>query len=133
MSERRAHVRRKIIVPVRVTLSREATSTDDIRPPDAVQFAHTLDIHCAGLRIGHIHAELPVGQIVTLSRGIHKAKFRVMWSRRVGSHEVQAGLAALQQSQRLLGIDLTEREPDATDRLMALLMLPTTRAKNSAK
>ena len=120
-----------MVVPVRVTLTPEALSPDDVRPPEEVQFAHTLDINCAGLRIGHIHAELPAGTIVTLSRGTHKAKFRVMWSRRVGSNEVQAGLAALQQSQRLLGIDLSEHETDATDRLMALLMLPT--AKHSAE
>jgi hypothetical protein len=110
MSERRAHARRKLVLPVRLKIA------------DDLQFAHTIDITCGGVRIGNVRSELEIGKVVTLSRGPHKAKFRVAWVQQIGPKEMQAGLEALQQDDALLGVDISENQGNSSDEILLTLL-----------
>ena len=69
MPERRAYERKKLVLPVKILEAQET------------QFVHTVDISCAGVRIGSLRSQMEIGTTITLSRGTHKAKFRVAWVR----------------------------------------------------
>jgi len=110
MPERRAHPRQKIVLPVRLIDAQD------------VQFAHTVDIACSGVRLGNVRSQREVGKVITLTRGVHKAKFRVAWVRQVGPQEMQAGLESLQVSENLLGVDLAECKRSSTEDIFMTLL-----------
>jgi hypothetical protein len=110
MAEKRAHTRRKLVLPVRLTVAND------------IHFAHTIDITCAGVRIGNVRSELEVGKVITLSRGSDKAKYRVAWVQQMGPKEMQAGLEALQQDNTFLGVDLSDCERSSSDELLMTLL-----------
>ena len=115
MPERRTYRRHKLVLPVRLVDAND------------VQFAHTVDIACSGIRIGNLRSRLEVDQIVTLSRGVHKAKFRVAWVKQLGPNEMQAGLEALQPSDKPLGVDLEECQRSQSEELFMTLLNSTSR------
>ena len=117
MPERRAHARKKLVLPVKIS---DATQT---------QFVHTVDISCAGVRIGNLRSQVEIGKTITLSRGTHKAKFRVAWVREIGPKEIQAGLESLQPADNLLGVDVNECRNSSEELVMNLIGSKSQRGK----
>ncbi len=110
MPERRAHNRKKLVLPVRLTVANET------------EFVHTLDLTSGGAKIGNVRSELEVGKLVTLSRGSHRAKFRVAWIHQIGPKDMQVGLEALQQDNNLLGVDLLEGDRTSSEEFLMTLL-----------
>jgi hypothetical protein len=110
MLERRKAQRRKMVLPVKVSLA----GTNHL--------AHTVDITCEGARLGGLRTELRPGEIISLQRGSQKARFRIVWIRKLGPNEIQAGVEPLEPREDFLGVDLKAQETEKdVDPLLALL------------
>jgi len=116
MPERRTQPRRKTVLPVKVSVG------------VATQLAHSVDITCAGARLGGLRAALHPGETVILQRGSQKARCRVAWVRQLGPNEIQAGLEFLEPQNTFLGVDLSGNERQG-ERSVEMLM--TLLSKNS--
>ena len=80
--------RTKAVLPVRI-------SGNDISGKTYSELVHTLDVSRSGVRLGAIRRQLKVGSSLVLHYRQHKAEFRVVWTRLVGSGaEQQVGLEA---------------------------------------
>jgi hypothetical protein len=78
------------------------------------ELVHTLDVSRSGVRLGAVRRRLEVGSQVVLQYRQHKAEFRVVWTKPVGSGaEQQVGLEAGAQK------DLWGLESNATNRPQA--------------
>jgi|SRR5580692_10759577 hypothetical protein len=92
--------RSKAVLPVRITgtdTSGEAYS----------ELVHTLDVNRTGVRLGAVRRQLEVGSMVLLQYRQHKAEFRVVWVKPLGSGaEQQIGLEAGAQRD-LWGLETT--------------------------
>jgi hypothetical protein len=98
MLNQRTSPRRKMVLPVKVTL-------------DTVNhLAHTVDITNTGARLGGLRTQLQPGMIVTLHRGSKKAKFRIAWIRQIAPNEQQAGIVSLELQNNFWGVDLSDQE-----------------------
>jgi hypothetical protein len=100
MAERRTQSRKKMVLPVKVSIGNTTVVT------------HTLDVTNTGARIGGLHEELQPGQTVLLQRGPKKARFRVVWVQRRSPKEIHAGLECLEPQGGFLGIDLSDQQAD---------------------
>jgi hypothetical protein len=112
MQERRVNPRRKMVLPVKVSLG-----------PDA-GLAYTMDITSNGARLGGVRATLEAGQTVTLNRNGRKASFRVVWIQQITASEMHVGIEALQGVENFWGVDLSDRQQGAkrgVDAMMSLL------------
>src|SRR5436190_5125224 len=110
MLERRRTRRRKMVLPVKVSMF------------GSTQFAHTLDISASGARLGSLRSELKTGEIIVLQRGTKKAKFRISWVR-LNAKEIQAGIEALEPQQNFWGVDLTAEEREEKKNVEMLMTL----------
>lgn len=91
---------------------------------DTTILTYTIDVTCAGAKLGGLRTELQVGQTVTLQRGPKKARFRIVWVRQLTPKELHAGVECLEPQAGFLGVDLSEKEPGGDknfDTLMTLL------------
>ena len=80
--------RAKAVLPVRI-------SGNDISGESYSELVHTLDVNRSGVRLGAIRRQLQVGSLVVLQYRQHKAEFRVVWTKPLGSGvEQQVGLEA---------------------------------------
>ena len=120
MPERRVHPRKKMVLPVKVTLG------------DATLLTHTIDVTCTGARLGGLHTELQPGQTVVLHRGPKKARFRVIWVRHVTSKEIHVGLECLEPQNGFLGIDLSDQEREG-DKSFETFMTLLSKSSKSAE
>jgi hypothetical protein len=78
--------RTKAVLPVRI-------SGNDVSGRTYSELVHTLDISRTGVRLGAVHSQVQVGSLITIQYRQHKAEFRVIWTRPLGSGvEIQAGL-----------------------------------------
>lgn len=111
MEERRRAPRKKMVLPVKVSVD------------EATHWAHTFDIAASGARLGGLRAQLQPGTIVSLQRGPHKAKFRIEWIREVAANDLQAGVACLEPQNTFWGVDLSDRNHAAKKDMDALMTL----------
>jgi PilZ domain len=117
MAERRAHPRKKIVLPVKVLLG------------SATLLTHTIDITCSGARLGGLHTELQPGQTVVLHRGTKKARFRVVWVERMTAKELHVGVECLEPQSGFLGVDLSEQEREGEKSFQTLMTLLSKNSK----
>lgn len=90
--------RSKAVLPVRI-------SGNDTSGNAYSELVHTLDVSRTGVRLGSVRRQLEVGSVVMLQYRQHKAEFRVIWTKPVGSGaEQQVGLEAGAQRD-LWGLD----------------------------
>jgi hypothetical protein len=90
--------RSKAVLPVRI-------SGNDVSGDAYSELVHTLDVSRTGVRLGSVRRQLEVGALVTLQYRQHRAEFRVIWTKPVGSGtEQQVGLESGVQKD-LWGID----------------------------
>ncbi|HWY57040.1 MAG TPA: PilZ domain-containing protein [Terriglobales bacterium] len=90
--------RAKAVLPVRI-------SGNDTSGESYSELVHTLDVSRNGVRLGSIHRRLEVGSLVVLQYRQHKAEFRVVWTKSLGTgKEQQVGLEADVQKD-MWGID----------------------------
>jgi len=75
---------------------------------DNTELVHTLDIACTGARLGGLRSQLRMGETVVLHRGSKNAKFRIIWIRQLNPKEIQAGVQALENPNRLFGSGVAE-------------------------
>jgi hypothetical protein len=88
VSKQRSVDRSKAVLPVRI-------SGNDISGKTYSELVHTLDVSRTGVRLGAVRLKLEVGSLVTLQYRQHKAEFRVVWTKPLGSGvEQQVGLEA---------------------------------------
>jgi hypothetical protein len=111
MLEKRKSSRRKMVLPVKVSIDK------------VTHLAHTIDITHSGARIGGLRLELQPGMIVSLQRGSNKAKFRIAWIRQVAPNELQAGVESLEMQNNFWGVDLSDRERQAKKDILALMTI----------
>src|SRR2546421_11897336 len=71
MLERRNAGRRKMVLPVKVSIDNDT------------HLAHTVDITPRGAQLGALRTQLQPGAIIHLQRGSKKAKFRIAWIRQL--------------------------------------------------
>jgi hypothetical protein len=99
--------RTKAVLPVRI-------SGNDISGESYSELVHTLDVSRSGVRLGAVRRQLKVGSLVVLHYRQHKAEFRVIWTKPLGSGaEQQIGLEAGAQK------DLWGLDTNATSRSQA--------------
>lgn len=115
-SERRRHKRRRLVLPVRVSLA----NADGLTA--GAQFVHTIDITEAGARVGGLRTGIESGQIITLQRGPHKARFRVIWTKQLDPSEIHAGIECTEPDKNVWGCDLDIEDQAATGKDQELLM-----------
>jgi hypothetical protein len=90
--------RAKAVLPVRIC-------GNDISGESYSELVHTLDVSRNGVRLGAVRRQLEVGSPVTLQYRQHKAEFRVVWTKPLGTgSEQQVGLEADVQKD-MWGID----------------------------
>lgn len=118
MQERRGNPRKKMVLPVKVSIG------------DGAGLAYTLDITSMGARLGGIQITFEPGQTVSLIRNGRKANFRVAWIRQVNPKEIQAGIEAMQSLDNFWGVDLTDREQAAKRDVEAMMSLMGTAKKS---
>jgi hypothetical protein len=111
MLNKRTSPRRKMVLPVKVTL-------DQVN-----HLAHTVDITHTGARLGVLRTQLQPGMIITLQRGSKKAKFRIAWIRQLTPNELQAGVESLELHKNFWGVDLSDQERVAKEDLKAFMTL----------
>jgi hypothetical protein len=109
MLENRKLPRRKMVLPVKVTID------------EATHLAHTVDITDTGARLGALRTQLQPGMIISLRRGSKKAKFRIAWIRQLAPNELQAGVESLEPQNNFWGVDLSDREREAQKHTQALM------------
>ena len=114
MLEKRKSSRRKMVLPVKVSIDK------------VTHLAHTIDITPTGGRIGGLRTELQPGMIISLQRGSNKAKFRIASIRQVAPNELQAGIESLEIQNNFWGVDLSDRERQAKKDLEALMTILST-------
>ena len=120
MSEKRTSPRRKMVLPVKVTIER------------VTHLAHTVDITPTGARLGALRTQLQPGMIISLQRGSKKAKFRIAWIRQLAPNELQAGVESLEPQNNFWGVDLSDQGQEVKNDeqvFMALLSSCSKRAK----
>lgn len=108
MDNQRRLDRAKAVLPVRI-------SGNDISGQSYSELVHTLDVSRNGVRLGSVRRQLEVGSLVVLQYRQHKAEFRVVWTKPLGSGaEQQVGLEADAQKD-MWGIDTnaSNRSPAA--------------------
>ncbi len=97
-SNKRRRDRNKAVLPVRI-------SGNDVSGAAYSELVHTLDVSQAGVRLGAVRRQLAVGSAIVLQYRQHKAEFRVVWIKAVGTGaEQQVGLEADTQRD-LWGLD----------------------------
>ena len=101
MLENRRTPRRKMVLAVKVSID------------EVTHVAHTVEITDTGGRLGGLRTQLQPGMIVSLKRGSHNAKFRVVWIRQLAPNELQAGAECLEPQNQFWGVDLSDRENEA--------------------
>jgi hypothetical protein len=111
MLEKRKSPRRKMVLPVKVSIDR------------VNHLAHTVDITDIGARLGALRTQLQPGTIISLQRGSKKAKFRVEWIRELAPNELQAGIECLEPHNNFWGVNLSDRELEAKKDMQTLLTL----------
>jgi hypothetical protein len=109
MLENRRTSRRKMVLPVRVSVDKDT------------HLAHTVDITDTGARLGGLRTQLQPGMIVSLKRGSNNAKFRIAWIRQLAPNELQAGVECLEPQNRFWGVDLSDRENEVEKDWRALM------------
>jgi hypothetical protein len=88
VSKQRSVDRSKAVLPVRI-------SGNDSSGEAYSELVHTLDVSRTGVRLGAVRRQLEVGSLVILQYRQHKAEFRVVWTKPLGSGvEQQVGLEA---------------------------------------
>lgn len=98
VGKQRSVDRSKAVLPVRI-------SGNDTSGNTYSELVHTLDVSRTGVRLGSVRRQLEVGSVVMLQYRQHKAEFRVIWTKPVGSGaEQQVGLEAGAQRD-LWGLD----------------------------
>ncbi len=109
VGQQRGVDRSKAVLPVRISGNDSSGNTYS-------ELVHTLDVSRTGVRLGAVRRQLEVGSLVTLQYRQHKAEFRVVWTRPVGSGaEQQVGLeAGVQKDLWGLEINVTSR-PQAAE------------------
>jgi hypothetical protein len=108
--------RSKAVLPVRI-------SGNDISGNPYSELVHTLDVSRTGVRLGAVRRQLEIGSLVLLHYRQHKAEFRVVWTKPLGSGaEQQVGLEADAQK------DLWGLESTGTNRSRAAGPAPGTHA-----
>ena len=99
--------RAKAVLPVRILGS-------DVAGDSYSDLVHTLDVSKAGVRLGAVRRQLEVGSLIVVQYRQHRADFRVVWIKRVGTGaEQQVGLQADAQRD-LWGLDADSKRPQAT-------------------
>jgi len=111
MLETRKSPRRKMVLPVKVTID------------EVTHLAHTVDITHTGARLGGVRTQLQPGATVILQRGSNKTTFRIAWVRQLSPNELQAGIEALEPQSNFWGVDLSDREREAKKQTQALMTL----------
>ena len=107
VGKQRSGDRSKAVLPVRI-------SGNDLSGNAYSELVHTLDVSRTGVRLGAVRRQLEVGSLLTLQYRQHKAEFRVIWIKPVGSGaEQQVGLESGLQK------DLWGLETNATNRPQA--------------
>jgi hypothetical protein len=109
MLENRRSPRRKMVLAVKV-------SVDEV-----THLAHMVDITVTGGRLGGLRTQLQPGMFVSLHRGSHNAKFRIAWIRQAAPNELQAGVECLEPQNNFWGVDLSDRENEAKNDMLALM------------
>jgi len=117
MLEQRKSPRRKMVLPVKVSIDK------------ITHLAHTIDITDAGARLGGLRAQLQPGMIVNLQRGSQKAKFRIAWVRQLAPNELQAGIECLEPQPNFWGVDLSDGERESKKDMQALLSFLSSSSK----
>ena len=69
---------------------------------------HTLDITSTGAKIGAMREYIQPGSVLLLQHGRNRAQCRVIWSRRVGTKEIQMGVEFLKHGARFWELELDE-------------------------
>ena len=88
VGDQRRLKRTRAVLPVRI-------SGNDISGESYSELVHTLDVSRSGVRLGAVRRQLEVGSLVILQYRQHKAEFRVIWIKPLGSGaEQQIGLEA---------------------------------------
>jgi len=101
-----------MVLPVKVSLAKDNA------------LAHTIDISSNGARLGGIRQQLQLGEVIGLTRGSQRAKFRIVWVQQLGETEFQVGIKGVQVQETFWGVDLSagDRESnESVDMLMTLL------------
>ena len=111
MQERRGNPRRKMVLPVKVSVG------------EGAGLAYTMDITSSGARLGGVQVTFEAGQTVSLTRNGRKANFRVVWIRQVSPREIHAGIEALQPVDNFWGVDLADRDQLAKKDVEAMMSL----------
>jgi hypothetical protein len=111
MPERRYYPRKKMVLPVKLSVS------------ERHELAHTIDISVSGARLGGLRAALQLGETINLNRNGRKASFRIVWIREMGPNEMQVGIEATQVQETFWGVDLSAEHDGKKDveALMSLL------------
>ena len=90
--------RAKAVLPVRI-------SGHDVSGSSYFELVHTLDVSKAGVRLGAVRRQLEVGSPIAIQYRQHKADYRVIWTKPLGTGpEQQVGLQADAQRD-LWGLD----------------------------
>jgi hypothetical protein len=88
LGKKRRLDRAKAVLPVRI-------SGKDVSGDSYSDLVHTLDVSQSGVRLGAVHRQLEVGSHIVLQYRQHKAEFRVIWTKPLGTgEEQQVGLGA---------------------------------------
>jgi hypothetical protein len=112
--------RSKAVLPVRI-------SGNDTSGQPYSELVHTLDVSRTGVRLGAVRRQLEVGSVVALQYRQHKAEFRVVWTKPLGSGaEQQVGLEADAQK------DLWGLDSSPTNRPQAAGATPSSQAPMGA-
>jgi hypothetical protein len=111
MLNKRKSPRRKMVLPVKVTIDK------------VTHLAHTVDITDIGARLGALRTQLQPGRIISLQRGSKKAKFRVAWIQQLAPNELQAGIESLEPQDNFWGVNLSDHELQAEKDMQTLLTL----------
>jgi hypothetical protein len=87
VDDKRRLDRVKAVLPVRVSNHGDGDGYCDL--------VHTLDVTSNGVRLGAVRRPLEIGSQVILQYRQHRAEFRVIWIKPLGSgNELQVGLEA---------------------------------------
>jgi PilZ domain-containing protein len=120
VDDQRRLERAKAVLPVRIL-------GNDVSGASYSELVHTLDVSKAGVRLGAVRRQLEVGSPITIQYRQHRAEFRVIWIRPVGTGaEHQIGLEA--DAQR----DLWGLDADPRDRSRAAAPAPSNHASIGA-
>jgi hypothetical protein len=112
MLERRTQTRRKMVLPVKISVSGAAQ-----------QLAYTVDITPKGAKISGLREALQVGSTITLLRGASRGEFRVAWVQQLDAKQIQIGVEALHAADNFWGVDLKQVEQKEAQEMNALLEL----------